>query len=72
MRKNQHHRDHNLQIVATHTGICEIHKRYKGKRRPRHLCAGCWALYLYWLIRPGEKGWQPDDSGPDWGGGRTR
>ena len=26
--------------------ICEIHKKYKGKRKPRSGCEKCWDIYL--------------------------
>jgi len=31
---------------------CEIHKKYKGRRKPKHECVGCLSLYLLIKSKP--------------------
>lgn len=28
--------------------MCNKHKKYKGKQRPRNGCLGCWKVWLEW------------------------
>lgn len=35
--------------------MCKVHRRYRGVRRPRLACEGCWE---YWFKQEGMRGWR--------------